>query len=178
MAPRSKISKLPKPVKDWLDKELIQNGFGEYELLSAELKIRGFDLSKSAIHRYGQEFEIRLSSLRIASEQAKAIVQASPDDEGAVSEALMRLVQEKLFQTLVKVQTDPAIPISITGAAKAVAELTRATVTQKKWQAETTEKIRAEERAKAAEAATGAAKAAGASEETLAKIHQALGIES
>lgn len=136
MAPRSKISKLPKPVKDWLDGALIENGFGEYELLSAELKERGYDLSKSAIHRYGQEFEVRLSSLRIASEQAKAIVQASPDDEGAVSEALMRLVQEKLFQTLVKVQTDPAIPISVTGAAKAVAELARATVTQKKWQAE------------------------------------------
>lgn len=141
MAPRSKISKLPKPVKDWLDGALIQNGFGEYELLSAELKTRGFDLSKSAIHRYGQEFEVRLSSLRIASEQAKAIVQASPDDEGAVSEALMRLVQEKLFQTLVKVQTDPAIPISVTGAAKAVAGLARATVTQKKWQAEVRKKV-------------------------------------
>ncbi len=136
MAPRSKISKLPKAVKDWLDTALIANGFGEYELLSAEMKVRGFDLSKSAIHRYGQEFEIRLSSLRMASEQAKAIVQASPDDEGAVSEALMRLVQEKLFQTLVKVQTDPVIPVSITGAAKAVAELARATVIQKKWQAE------------------------------------------
>lgn len=169
MAPRSKISKLPKPVKVWLDGALIENGFGEYELLSAELKTRGFDLSKSAIHRYGQEFETRLSALRMASEQAKAIVESAPDDEGAVSEALMRLVQEKLFQTLVKVQADPATPISITGAAKAVAELTRATVSQKKWQAEVRTKA-----TEAADAVEAIGKKGGLSAEALDTIRRGI----
>lgn len=169
MAPRSKISKLPKPVKDWLDGALIENGFGEYELLSAELKERGFDLSKSAIHRYGQEFENRLSALRMASEQAKAIVQSSPDDEGAVSEALMRLVQEKLFQTLLDFKVDPDKPVNLAGAAKAVAELSRATVTQKKWQADVRAKA-----AIAADAVEAIAKKGGLSAEALDTIRRGI----
>lgn len=143
MAPRSKISRLPNTVKDWLDKALAENGFADYELLAAELKARGFDISKSAIHRYGQDFENRLGALRMASEQAKAIVQSSNDDEGAVSEALMRLVQEKLFQVMLDFKVDPDKPLNIASAAKAVAELSRATVTQKKWQAEVREKVNA-----------------------------------
>lgn len=176
MAPRSKISRLPQAVKDWLDKELVENGYGEYEFLSAELKSRGFDLSKSAIHRYGQEFEKRLGNLRMASEQAKAIVSAAPDDEGAVSEALMRLVQENLFQMMLDFKVDPDNPIDLPKAAKAVAELSRATVTQKKWQSEEREKIRADERTKAAEAATTAARDAGASPDLILTMRRALGI--
>lgn len=133
MPPRSKISKLPKAVKDWLDKALAENGFADYELLAADLKERGYDISKSTLHRYGQDFENRLGALRMASEQAKAIVQSSPDDDGAVSEALMRLVQEKIFQVLVATSNDG---VDIPKFAKAISELTRATVSQKKWQAE------------------------------------------
>lgn len=142
MAPRSKISRLPNPVKDWLDKALAENGFADYELLADELKARGYDISKSAIHRYGQDFENRLGALRMASEQAKAIVLSSPDDEGSVSEALMRLVQEKLFQTLLACQ-GPDENIDLAKVAKAVADLTRASVSQKKWQAEIREKVNA-----------------------------------
>jgi hypothetical protein len=143
MAPRSKIVKLPEAVKIWLDKALIDNKFGEYELLSVDLKARGYDISKSAIHRYGKDFESRLGALRMASEQAKAIVQSAPDEDGSVSEALTRLVQEKLFQSLLDFQIDPDKPLNIASAAKAVAELSRATVTQKKWQAEVREKVNA-----------------------------------
>jgi len=143
MAPRSKISRLPTKVKDWLDKALADNGFADYELLAADLKARGYDISKSAIHRYGQDFEARLGALRMASEQAKAIVLSAPDEDGSVSEALTRLVQEKLFQTLMAFQLDPDKPLNLASAAKAVAELSRSSVTQKKWQAEVREKVNA-----------------------------------
>ena len=52
----------------------------------------------------------------------------------------MRLVQEKLFQVMLEFQVDPNKPMNIASAAKAVAELSRATVGQKKWQAEMREK--------------------------------------
>ncbi|MCX7172569.1 MAG: DUF3486 family protein [Proteobacteria bacterium] len=136
MAKRSKIQGLPKEVKAWLDTALVEGNFSGYELLEVELKQRGFDIGKSSIHRYGSQFEQKLATLTLASEQAKAIVAASPDDEGAVSEALMRLVQEKLFQVMLDFEVDPSKPLNIASAAKAVAELSRATVTQKKWQAE------------------------------------------
>jgi hypothetical protein len=168
MAPRSKISRLPNSIKDWLDKALAENGFADYELLADELKARGYDISKSAIHRYGQDFENRLGALRMASEQAKAIVQSSPDDEGAVSEALMRLVQEKLFQTLLACQ-GPDENIDLAKVAKAVADLTRATVSQKKWQAEVRAKAMV-----AADAVEAIAKKGGLSPEAMDRIRRGI----
>lgn len=132
MAPRSKVLQLPVEVKAWLDQALAENNFSEYEFLSAELAERGFAISKSALNRYGQDFEMRLSSLKMASEQAKAVVLAAPDEEGAVNEALMRLVQEHLFNLLMA----EGGKIDLPKVAKAVAELGRASIAQKKWSAE------------------------------------------
>lgn len=136
MGKKSTVETLPRAVKEWLDRTLVESNFSGYQLLAEELKGRGYEISKSAIHRYGQDFEKRLQTLKLATEQAKAIVDSSPDDEGAVSDALMRLVQEKLFQVMLDFQVDPDKPLNIASAAKAVAELSRATVNQKKWQAE------------------------------------------
>lgn len=174
MPKRSAIEGLPKAVKTWLDAALVDGNFSGYELLALNLQNRGFTISKSAIHRYGQGFEDRLKMLKMASEQAKAIVEASPDDEGAVSEALMRLVQEKLFQVMLDFKVDPDKPLNIASAAKAVAELSRATVTQKKWQAEIKEKTRA-----AADAVAQVAKKGGLTPEAVDAIRrEILGIAS
>ncbi len=143
MGQRSKIATLPATVKAWLDAALVEGNFSGYEQLEAELKARGHVIGKSSIHRYGSAFEQKLATLKMASEQARAIVTAAPDDEGSVSEALMRLVQEKLFQVMLDFEVDPNKPLNIASAAKAVAELSRATVTQKKWQAEVRSKAAA-----------------------------------
>ncbi|WPN56681.1 DUF3486 family protein [Pseudomonas sp. P9_31] len=139
MPPRSKVASLPKAVKAWLDKALAENSFSEYESLAAELSAQGFSISKSALHRYGQDFESKLSALKVASEQARAVVAAAPDEEGAVNEALMRLVQEHLFKLLM---TD-GDKMDLPKVAKAVAELGKASVVQKKWQSEWKEKAEA-----------------------------------
>lgn len=143
MASRSKIVKLPDDTRAWLDAELIKRGFGDYEKLEALLKERGFEISKSSLHRYGQKFEDRVHALKLATDQAKAIVITAPDDEGAVSDALMRLVQEKLFTVLMDMgEIDPA-KINLGSIAKSIAELGRASVTQKKWQAEVRARVAA-----------------------------------
>ena len=139
MPPRSKVAGLPKPVKAWLDKALAENGFSEYETLATELSAQGFSISKSALHRYGQDFESKLSALKMASEQARAVVAAAPDEEGAVNEALMRLVQEHLFKILMADGKSFDLP----KVAKAVAELGKASIAQKKWQTEYREKAEA-----------------------------------
>lgn len=172
MARRSKISKLPAEVKSWLDRALSENGFADYELLAEELKGRGFDISKSAVHRYGQEFEDRLLAIKIATEQARAITEATPDNEGAMNDALISMVQQKAFDVLLKMQE--GAPLKEIGLM--VARLSNATIKQKQWRVEMQEKIRIEERARAAQAATAAAKAGGASVETIARIREALGI--
>lgn len=167
MPKRSKIEGLPKAVKGWLDTALVEGNFSGYEQLEAELKARGFDIGKSSIHRYGSQFEEKLATLKLASEQARAIVTAAPDDEGAVSEALMRLVQEKLFQVMLDFKIDPDKPMNIANAAKAVAELARATVNQKKWQAEVRAKASA-----AADAVTQVAKKGGLTTEAVDAIRR------
>jgi len=129
VAPRSKISRLPDAVKSWLDRALADKGFADYELLAAELKTRGFDISKSAVHRYGQEFETRLAALRMATEQARAISESIPDDAGAMNDALIRLVQQKAFDTLLKMEE--GAPMKEIGLM--VARLSNATVKQKQW---------------------------------------------
>lgn len=170
MPPRSKVAALPVEVKAWLDKALAENNFSDYEALADELSGRGFAISKSALHRYGQNFEERLSALKIASEQARAVVAAAPDEEGAVNEALMRLVQEHLFKLLL---TEGG-QIDLPKVAKAVAELGRASVVQKKWQAEYREKAEA-----AAAKVEKIAKKGGLNAETVAEIRrEILGVAS
>lgn len=163
MPPRSKVATLPAEVKAWLDKALAENNFSDYEALADELSGRGFAISKSALHRYGQNFEERLSALKIASEQARAVVAAAPDEEGAVNEALMRLVQEHLFKLLM---TEGG-QIDLPKVAKAVAELGRASVVQKKWQAEVRTKAEA-----AASQVEKIAKKGGLDADTVAEIRR------
>lgn len=135
MPPRAKAAGLPKAVKEWLDRSLVENNFAGYRELQDALAARGYAVSKSALQRYGQTFERRLEALKMASEQARAVVQAAPDEEGAVTEALMRLVQEKLFGALLELEVDPS-KLNLGSIAKAIAELGKASVVQKKWAAE------------------------------------------
>ncbi|HTN30684.1 MAG TPA: DUF3486 family protein [Pseudomonas sp.] len=164
MPPRSKVASLPAEVKAWLDQALAENNFSDYEALSDELAGRGFAISKSALHRYGQNFEERLSALRLASEQARAVVAAAPDEEGAVNEALMRLVQEHLFKLLMSDEGKIDLP----KVAKAVAELGRASVVQKKWAAEV--EVRRAALQEAATVAEGAMASQGMSKEAIDAI--------
>lgn len=170
MPPRNKVEALPAEVKAWLDKALVEGNFSGYEQLEDELKARGHTIGKSSLHRYGSAFEQKLASLKMASEQAKAVVTAAPDEEGAVNEALMRLVQEHLFNMLMADGGKMDLP----KVARAVAELGKASVTQAKWRAEVRAKAEA-----AAEAAARIGRKGGLSEDSVAEIRRKiLGITS
>ena len=165
MPPRSKVEQLPPEVKAWLDQALVQSNFSQYTLLSAELKKRGCEISKTGLHRYGQDFEDRLKTLRMVTEQARAVVQASPDDDGAVNDALVRLTQEKMFGILMELEVDPT-SIDLTKLARAVAELGKASVAQKRWQMEARKSALAE----AAKEAGIAAKSVGLTDDAVEQI--------
>jgi hypothetical protein len=171
------VQTLPKSVKEWLDRALAENGFAGYQLLADAIKERGYEISKSAIHRYGQQFEERLANLKLASEQARAIVDAAPDDENTMNDALMRLVQERLFGVLQDIKIDPR-KINIGSLAKSIAELGRASVTQKKWMAEAREQARREALAEAAQVVDSVGTRHGLSDEARAAIRAELGIET
>ena len=131
MARRSKVHSLPPELKEWLDAELVRRGFGDYVQLAADLKERGAELSKSSLQRYGSPFEQRLAQLKMASEQAKALVDSAPDDEDKLGAAVVRLTQEKIFSVLMELDIDPR-DIDVNKLFKNAAEIGKASVTQKR----------------------------------------------
>jgi hypothetical protein len=173
---RSKVVKLPKDVKEWLDALLVANSFGGYEALETALAERGYKVGKSSLQRYGSSFEQRLGTLKAATEQAKAIVAEVGDEEGATNDALVRLVQERLFVALTNDDPEKQLDIGVMPEfAKAIGNLTRASVQQKTWAA----RVRKEDAAKIAalrsEAiAAQAAGKKGLDPETLAYIEKVI----
>jgi TusA-related sulfurtransferase len=177
MVKRSEILKLPAEVKKWLDRALAENNFSEYMLLSAELKERGFSISKSALHRYGQKLENKLLLIKQSTEAAQAIVDAAPDEGDARSEAILGLIQTELFESIMKLEEsedmEPGQRMKVLAScAKSIATMTRASVNQKRWKVEFEDKVRQEERERAAEQAAASAKAGGVSEETILAIRR------
>ena len=170
MPRRSKILDLPPEIKAELDRRLITGGFCDYEGLAAWLKEQGYDISRSGVHRYGQGFEDRLASIRIATEQARAVSEAVGDSEGHMNNALITLVQEKAFDVLVNLQTeDPqAFAKIFPKLGVMVAKLSKASVDQKKWMAESRRKALED----AADAAEKTAKQEGVSPATIEKIRR------
>lgn len=173
MAPRSKVHALPAAVKKWLDEALVEGNFSGYDLLADELAKRGHTIGKSSLHRYGQQFEERLNALKLATEQARAVVQASPDDDDAMNQALIRITQEKLFTLMLDLEIDPA-EVDIAKITRSIADLARSSTDAKKYAREVREKAKA-----AAEEVASTVKSAGLTDEAAEAIRaKILGIAS
>ena len=180
MAPRSKVHTLPPELKEWLDNELIARGFGDYVQLAADLKARGADISKSALHRYGSPFEQRMAQLKMASEQARALVDAAPDEEDKLGAAVVRMTQEKIFNLLMELEVDPD-KVDVNKLFKNAAEIGKASVTHKRFSMEARAAIEAEARRKLLDEQKATLEAmghqAGVTPETKQAIREALGIK-
>lgn len=173
MPARSKVHDLPAAVKQWLDDALVEGNFSGYEALAEELKSRGCEVSKSSLHRYGQQFEERLAALKLATEQARAVVAASPDDDDAMNQALIRVTQEKLFTLMMAMQIDPKT-VDIAKITRSIADLARSSTDAKKYAREVREKAKA-----AAEEVANTVKSAGLTDEAAEAIRaKILGIAS
>lgn len=187
MARKSTISRLEPAVKAHIEAALAAGKLTLDELI-ADLQARfpsqqsGLP-SRSAIHRYGQKLERRLSAIRASTEAAKLIQEQAGDDKDARSEALTALVQTELFEAILQLQEadnpelEPGDRVGMLSmAAKHIATLSRSSVNLKKFQAEVEERTRKalleEQRAKLE--AMGSK--GGVTEETKAAIRAALGI--
>ena len=179
MAPRSKVLTLPPELKEWLDAQLIRGGFSDYVQLAADLKAKGESVSKSALHRYGSQFEKRMAQLKMSNEQARALVDASPDDEDKLGAAVIRLTQDRIFQLLVDLEIDPE-SVDVNKLFKNAAEIGKASVTQKKFTMEARAAIEDAARKKVLEEQRAKLEAmptkGGVTAETKAAIREARGI--
>lgn len=149
MARRSKVLALPEEVRRWLDKALAEGNFSGYEALEAALAERGHTIGKSSLHRYGRALESRLAAVKASTEAARQIADAAPDDADLRSAAVISLIQTDVFNVLLALQEaaeadDPAERLKVLAkAGKSIAELSRASVNQKKWEADVRAKVAA-----------------------------------
>lgn len=174
MAKRSAVQQLPKEVKAWLDKALMDGNFSGYALLENELQGRGYSVGKSSIHRYGSKLERRLATVRAATESARIIADGAPDERDDRSAAVIAMVQSDIFDAMLSFQDaaeeeDQGARLKLLAqAAKGIADVTRASVTQKKFAAE----IRKQALFDAANAVEKAAKKNGLSADTVQQIRR------
>lgn len=141
MAPRSSIEKLPEEVRHWLERALTEKGFSGYVELEELLKEKGYHISKSAIHRYGQKIERRFKAIKDSTEAARIIAEGAEDEGDKRSEALMGMLQSALFEALVDIEEANELPAlekfqMLSFAGKNIAALTQASTKLKSYQAE------------------------------------------
>jgi len=59
-----RFTRLPVAVQREIEQRLIENGFSDYVPIAAELKRRGYRISKSSLGRIGKHLKARFESLR------------------------------------------------------------------------------------------------------------------
>lgn len=140
MGRESSVTALPQEVREALNQELAARNFTGYAELEDWLRGQGFEISKSAIHRYGQKIERRMAAIKASTEAAKFIVDAAGDDADARSEAVIALVQTEMFDSIIAIQEASDEDLSaedrlgmMSAAAKNIATLTRASLAQKEF---------------------------------------------
>lgn len=128
---RSSVFNLPPEIKAELDKRLLNSGFQNYTALAEWLSENDFKISRSSVHRYGQSFQCNLSEVKAITEQAKAICSEVGDDENALSDAVIRLTQQKAFEFLLNLNLDDENheKLTIKDIGVMVATLSRSSVT-------------------------------------------------
>lgn len=159
MGRQSSITALPEDVRRWLERALSEQNFSGYEALEAMMRDKGYSISKSAIHRYGQKIERRMAAIKASTEAAKLLTEAAGDDQDARSEAVIALVQTEMFDSIIAIQEadDEELTAAdrlglMSKAAKNIATLARASIAQKQFKTQV--------QAKAAEVADKAARLA------------------
>lgn len=140
MPTRKKCKLLPQTMRDELNRRLIENAFGGYKELELWLKSKGYNISHQAIWHYGQEFEKKLDKIDFLTQQAKAICDASVDEENALAEALTKLAQQKAFERLLTIDHIEE-NTSFTSLVRSIADLNRSSVSLKKYRQELKDKL-------------------------------------
>lgn len=141
MPPPSKVELLPEDLRHEFEARLVRGAFSGYEALSQWLEEQGYEISKSVLHKHGQRLKRRLEAIKASTQAAQLLADAVPDEAGALSSAVLSLVQTEMFELLVNLQEadatdDPGARVKMLGnAAHAMADLARASLKQKEWAA-------------------------------------------
>ena len=148
MPARSKVETLPREIRSWLDRALAEKGFAQYDALSKALSAKGFTISKSAVHRYGEKLERRLAAVKASTEASRAIAEAIPDDADQRSQAVMSMLQTDIFNALVDLQeaedVEPAAKLALMAkVGRTLAPMVGASIRLKKFAEDVSTRVQA-----------------------------------
>lgn len=130
-----------------IEAEIANRNFKGYSDLSDWCKSHGWEIERGALWNRGSKLKKQLQNVKNATQVAKMYVDVSADDAGALSEATLSLVQSGLFEVLSSMQEaeetdDPSERIKLfSTAARAAADVGRASISQKKWRIEVKTKL-------------------------------------
>ena len=191
MGRKSSIDRLDPEIKAYIQ-AMLASGSMTLDELIADLQARypasataGSLPSRSAVGRYGQKLERRLSAIRASTEAAKMIQAHAGDDKDARSEALTAMVQTELFEAILALQeadevgedgekADPGERVALLSkAAKNIATLTRSSINLKEFQAKVEEATRKKLLAEQEERFKALGQSGDVDQDTLAKVIKA-----
>lgn len=186
---RSSVARLRTDIRERIEQHLAEGRMTLDELILdlqqtyPDEAMAGELPSRSAVGRYGQKLERRLSAIRASTEAAKIIRAHAGDREDARSEALTAMIQSELFESIMSLQEADAEEVDIaqrigllSDAAKNIATLTRSSVTLKKYQEDIAEAARQELLREQKEKLAAMPSKGGVTEDTKQAIREALGI--
>lgn len=130
----SSVDMLPSDVKAWLDQELVTRNFSNYRQVAKMLASRGYEISKSAVGRYGMKFKDEQKDLRRSIEMAKAFAEVVGDDGAAMNSTLTALAQQELMAVMR--EKTYIEEIKLPDLVRSIASLNRADINTRKYQIE------------------------------------------
>src|SRR5690242_7635361 len=145
MPPRSKIiTMLPPHIRKQVERRMLAKRFSDYEGLAEWVRQQGYDISDDSLWRYGKALKQEFTAVRFTQLQARMLAAQAPDHKGRLMQALLQVVQQKLF--LVLAETDDTNRAEIAQLVHAVAELSRVSVSFQQWSAESRRQKKARRR--------------------------------
>lgn len=162
----SSVKTLPPEVKAWIDQELVRRQFTGYIDLAALLAEQGYEISKSALGRYGKKFKEEQQELKQSIEMAKAFAEVVGDDGAAMNQTLTALAQQELMAIIREGKYSDGIKLP--ALVRAIAQLNRSDINTRKFQIE--QAARQKALSEAAETAEKTLTSQGMSRDTIATI--------
>lgn len=143
-----KARRLPEEARAWLEAAIQQDRYTLEELVAGLQERFDAELSRSSVHRWRQRIERTMQAIKASTEAARLIAQHAPDETDEHSAAVIRMVQSALFEALLRVReaedVAPADQVRLLSqAARAIADASRASIGQKRWQDEARERLAA-----------------------------------
>lgn len=175
MAPRSFASKLPRELRDELDRQIV-GGQLSVDDVWTWLRDRDVNVGRSSVHRHMQSVEEVAAQVREAREAANAIVgQLGPDAaEGKVGQMLIEVVQNIAFKIARDKLTNPDGPGLDMDQLNDLASTVQKLVSAQSTDTTRRQKIEQDALRKAAASAANVAKARGLTKDTVDAIRHAV----